>query len=78
MNQGSQFTSQEYVQILKDADCRISMDGKGRALDNIFVERLWRSFKHEEIYLNERPHSSLDGKTPAQVYFDERNFKRAS
>ena len=65
------------------------MDGKGRAIDNIFVERLWRSLKYEEVYLkdyetlqeakkgirqyfdyynNERPHQSLDYKTPAEVY----------
>ncbi len=98
-DQGSQFTSQDYVEVLKDNGCQISMDGKGRALDNVFVERLWRSLKYEEIYLNEyhsvvelkqalkryfdlynneRPHSSLGGKTPAQIYFDEQFFKQAA
>lgn len=52
-DQGSQFTSPRFTQVLKDHDIRISMDGKGRALDNIWVERLWRSLKYEEVYLNE-------------------------
>jgi putative transposase len=52
-DQGSQFTSNEYTQHLLDANINISMDGRGRALDNIFVERLWRSVKYELIYLNE-------------------------
>ncbi len=52
-DQGVQFTSDEFTQILKDKDVRISMDGKGRALDNILVERLWRTVKHEDIYLKE-------------------------
>lgn len=51
-DQGSQFTSDEFVQVLMEHHIQISMDGKGRALDNIFVERLWRSFKYEHIYLN--------------------------
>jgi len=50
-DQGSQFTSPEFTQVLLDRDIRISMDGKGRCLDNVFVERLWRSVKYEEIYL---------------------------
>lgn len=52
-DQGVQFTGQAFTQVLKEADIRISMDGKGRALDNIFIERLWRSVKYEEIYLKE-------------------------
>jgi putative transposase len=51
-DQGSQFTSEAFVNILESHGIRISMDGKGRALDNIYVERLWRSLKYEEIYLN--------------------------
>ncbi len=51
-DQGSQFTSIEFTGILQKGGIRISMDGKGRALDNIFVERLWRSVKYEEAYLN--------------------------
>lgn len=50
-DQGSQFTSHEFTGRLLDADVRISMDGRGRALDNVFVERLWRSVKYEEVYL---------------------------
>lgn len=50
-DQGSQFTSQDFVNVLKRENILISMDGRGRALDNIFVERLWRSVKYEDIYL---------------------------
>jgi putative transposase len=49
-DQGSQFTSQEFTGRLRAADVRISMDGRGRALDNVFVERLWRTVKYEEVY----------------------------
>jgi putative transposase len=51
-DQGSQFTSDDFTAVLKDAGVRISMDGKGRWLDNVFVERLWRSVKYEEVYLH--------------------------
>lgn len=51
-DQGSQFTSEVYIQLLKDNEIQISMDGKGRAIDNIFIERLWRSVKYEHIYLH--------------------------
>lgn len=88
-DQGSQFTSPLFTQPLLERDILISMDGRGRALDNVFVERLWRSVKYEDIYLkdyqsvaelneglnryfefynHERPHSSLEGQTPAQVH----------
>ena len=50
-DQGSQFTSLDFTQVLKDAGVKISMDGKGRWMDNIFIERLWRSLKYECIYL---------------------------
>ena len=50
-DQGSQFTSWEFTQVLVDRGVRISMDGKGRYSDNIFVERLWRTVKYEEVYL---------------------------
>jgi putative transposase len=50
-DQGVQFTSEEFTQVLKAKDIRISMDGKGRCLDNVFVERLWRSLKYEEVFL---------------------------
>jgi putative transposase len=52
-DQGSQFTSEEFTGTLTKADIRISMDGKGRALDNVFIERLWRSVKYEDIYLRD-------------------------
>ena len=84
-DQGSQFSSLEFTETLKDADVRISTDGKGRWMDNVMIERLWRSSKYECVYLNafetgseatkgidrwikhyneERPHSSLDDRTP--------------
>ncbi|TDE63192.1 MAG: IS3 family transposase [Candidatus Scalindua sp. AMX11] len=50
-DQGSQFTSKEFTQILLDKEIKISMDGRGRAFDNIFIERLWRSVKYEDVYL---------------------------
>jgi putative transposase len=52
-DQGSQFTADEFKAYLERATMRISMDGRGRALDNIFVERLWRSLKYEDIYLKD-------------------------
>ena len=51
-DQGSQFTSDAFINELINNDIKISMDGKGRALDNIFIERLWRSVKYENVYLN--------------------------
>jgi len=50
-DQGSQFTSNDFTRVLLDLKVSVSMDGKGRCLDNIFVERLWRSLKYEEVYL---------------------------
>lgn len=50
-DQGSQFTSDAFTRILKDHEIKISMDGKGRWIDNVFIERLWRSVKYEEVYL---------------------------
>ena len=52
-DQGSQFTSEDFLKPLESAGIRISMDGRGRVYDNIFVERLWRSVKYEEVYLNQ-------------------------
>jgi putative transposase len=48
-DQGSQFTSREYLGLLEGAQVKVSMDGRGRALDNVFVERLWRSVKYEIV-----------------------------
>lgn len=52
-DQGVQYTSNEFVNVLINAEIQISMDGKGRALDNVFVEQLWRTVKHEHVYLHE-------------------------
>jgi putative transposase len=89
--QGSQFTGQAFTGVLADNGIAISMDGKGAWRDNVFVERLWRSVKYEEVFLRaydavgeartsigryldfynaRRPHSSLDGATPDQAYFN--------
>jgi putative transposase len=89
-DQGAQFTAIPFVGRLQEAGVQISMDGRGRALDNVFTERLWRSVKYEDIYLkdyqaprdalcgigsyftfynHERPHQSLDNRTPAEVFY---------
>lgn len=91
-DQGSHFTSPQYTGILLENNVKISMDGRGRCMDNIFTERLWRSVKYENIYIksyndiaearaglteyfqiynSERPHSSLNDLTPAEVYFNK-------
>lgn len=91
-DQGSQFTSHDFTKVLLDHKIQISMDGKGAWRDNVFIERLWRSVKYEEVYLkaydsvagarasigkyidfynHKRPHSSLDDKTPDEVYFNK-------
>lgn len=74
-DQGSQFTSDEFIKKLKYYNIQISMDGKGRALDNIYIERLWRSLKYEEIYLNE--YASMEKlKTAIKKYFNFYNTER--
>lgn len=62
-DQGVQFTSLPFVNSLKEANIKISMDGRGRALDNVFTERLWRSVKYEDVYLKdyETPKESFCG-----------------
>jgi putative transposase len=52
-DQGSQFTAQAFTSRLEEAGVAISMDGRGRAIDNVFIERLWRSVKYEEVYLKD-------------------------
>jgi putative transposase len=90
-DQGSQFTSEAFTDVLKSHRIEISMDGKGSWRDNVFIERLWRSVKYEEVYLHaydsvtaaraslgrylafynrDRPHSSLDRRTPDEAYFN--------
>jgi putative transposase len=74
-DQGSQFTSREFTQVLIDHEIKISMDGKGRWMDNVFIERLWRSVKYEEVYLK-----AYDGMRDAQEslgrYFEFYNARR--
>ena len=74
-DQGSQFTSDAFSQVLKSNDIRISMDGKGAWRDNVFVERLWRSVKYEEVYLNAYD-SMADAKQSMKQYFEFYNQKR--
>ncbi len=52
-DQGAQFTADAFTRVLKDHEVTIGMDGKGRWIDNVFVERLWRSVKYEDVYLRE-------------------------
>lgn len=88
-DQGVQYTSHAYINLVQSKGARISMSGKGRCWDNIFVERFWRSLKYEEVFLKQynnsndayenignyienynkqRPHSSLNYRTPIEVY----------
>ena len=74
-DQGAQFTSDAFTGILEDHCIRISMDGRGRAFDNIFVERLWRTVKYEEVYLKD--YSGVrDAKDSLRGYFDFYNNER--
>lgn len=73
---GSQFTSNDYLEVLKrNSDIRISMDGRGRAFDNIFTERLWRSVKYEEVYIHDYQ-SPADARFSLTNYFDTYNNRR--
>ena len=74
-DQGTQFTSTSFVSILEKAGIRISMDGRGRALDNIFVERLWRSLKYEDIYLKDYQ-SVKEAREGIDKYFSFYNNER--
>jgi putative transposase len=74
-DQGSHFTSPRFTGILEANEIRISMDGRGRCLDNIFVERLWRSVKQENIYLNEYK-NVLETRLGLQEYFSFYNTER--
>ena len=66
-DQGSQFTSAEFIDILRQRDIRISMDGKGAWRDNVFVERLWRSVKYEEVYLQRLRHGERGARRPCAL-----------
>ncbi len=74
-DQGSHFTSPHYLQLLQDAQVKISMDSKGRALDNIFTERLWRTVKYEEVYLHDYT-SPREARHQLSNYFEFYNHKR--
>lgn len=74
-DQGSQFTSPAYIQLVEGAGVRISMDGRGRALDNVFTERLWRSLKYEEVYLKEY-NTPREARQSIAAYFEYYNNRR--
>ena len=74
-DQGSQFTSNDFTDILKVADIQVSMDGKGRVFDNIFIERLWRTVKVEEVYLRDYE-TVTEARYYLGRYFDLYNNKR--
>jgi putative transposase len=74
-DQGSQFTSHAFTHRLEEKGIRISQDGRGRALDNIFVERLWRSLKYEEVYLKSYE-TVADAIGGIGDYFDFYNHRR--
>lgn len=74
-DQGVQFTSQSYIKLLKDRDIAISMSGKGRCWDNIFVERFWRTLKYDEVYLNHY-HCSTEAYEGIEKFINLYNYKR--
>ena len=74
-DQGAQFTSQAFTGRLKEEGVQISMDGRGRALDNVYVERLWRSVKYEEVYLRDY-HTVEDARRGLALYFVFYNAER--
>lgn len=78
-DQGSQFTSTDFTGRLASAGIRISMDGRGRALDNVFVERLWRSVKYEEVYLNdyETPREATQGLAAYFAFYNDQRLHQA-
>ena len=74
-DQGSHFTSPQHVDRFLAVGSQISMDGRGRAFDNIFIERLWRSVKYEYVYIN-APETGLDLHSGLEWYFDFFNNER--
>jgi len=74
-DQGSHFTSPQYLALFEDTSVQISMDGKGRALDNVFTERLWRTVKYEEVYLKDYA-SPREARTALGDYLDFYNHRR--
>jgi len=78
-DQGAQFTSMDFTSRLEVAGVRISMDGRGRALDNVFVERLWRTVKYEEVYLKdyETPREATLGLEQCLVFYNGQRLHQA-
>ena len=74
-DQGSQFTSHDFTAVLKDHDIRISMDGRGRWMDNVFIERLWRSLKYECVYLHS-PETGREARACIGTWMDHYNNGR--
>lgn len=74
-DQGSQFTSAAFTSVLENAGTRISMDGKGRWMDNVFIERLWRSVKYEEVYLHAYENGT-QARAGLEAYFEYYNTGR--
>ena len=74
-DQGAQFTSEAFTDVLKEAGIDISMDGKGRWIDNVFVERLWRSVKYEEVYLKAYE-TVAEARAGIDTYFQFYNSER--
>jgi putative transposase len=74
-DQGAQFTASAFTGVLLERGVKISMDGKGRCIDNVFVERLWRSLKYEEVYLNDYD-DLVEARTGIRRYFDFYNGAR--
>jgi putative transposase len=74
-DQGAQFTSNDFVSLLLGKKIQVSMDGRGRAFDNIFIERLWRTVKYEEVYLNSYS-DGLDARRGLAAYFPFYNTER--
>ena len=74
-DQGSQFTSEGWIGVLEKAGVAISMDGKGRWIDNVFIERLWRSVKYEEVYLHGYT-SGTEARKALARYFHFYNTRR--
>ena len=74
-DQEPQYTSEDFIEVLKKEDIRISMDGRGRLYDNIFVERLWRTVKYEEVYLYDYRNLPVARERLA-YYFDFYNTER--
>ncbi len=74
-DQGTQFTSEEFIKILAEKEIKISMDGKGRAFENIFVERLWRTVKYEEFYLHSYQ-TAKEARINLEKYFQFYNDER--